>query len=75
MRKSALKCIAVGEGYSCGSVINKIFGLPKAKIDIKNERVRELYLDTMLERWMTASDVALTVLFPIERQLCDRVFC
>jgi len=55
-------------------LINKIFGLPKAKIDIKNGREMELYLDTMLERWMTASDVALTILFPIERQLCDRVF-
>ncbi|MCH83314.1 exocyst complex component [Trifolium medium] len=28
----------------------------------------------MFGRWMTASDVALTILFPIERQLCDHVF-
>lgn len=55
-------------------LLNKIFVLPEAKINTENEHEREQYLDTIFERWMTASDVATTVLFPIEQKFCDRVF-
>ena len=55
-------------------LLNKIFVLPKAKINTENEHQREEYLDTMFQRWMTASDVATKVLFPIEPKLCDLVF-
>ncbi|RHN56673.1 putative exocyst complex component Exo70, cullin repeat-like-containing domain-containing protein [Medicago truncatula] len=53
-------------------LLNKIFVLPEAKIN--TERERERYLDTMFQRWMTASDIATTVLFPIEQKFCDLVF-
>lgn len=53
-------------------LLNKIFVLPEAKIN--TERERERYLDTMFQRWITASDIATTVLFPIEQKFCDLVF-
>ncbi|XP_045832135.1 exocyst complex component EXO70B1-like [Trifolium pratense] len=55
-------------------LINKIFVLQDAKIKIENDRKREQYVDTMMGRLMTALDVTMTCLFPIEKQLCDRVF-
>ncbi|KAK2376573.1 exocyst complex component EXO70B1 [Trifolium repens] len=55
-------------------LINKIFVLQDAKINTENERKREQYVDTMIGRLVTALDVTMTCLFPIEQQLCDRVF-
>ncbi|GAU13245.1 hypothetical protein TSUD_246150 [Trifolium subterraneum] len=55
-------------------LINKIFVLQDAKINIENERKTEQYVDAKIGRLMTALDVTMTCLFPIEQQLCDRVF-
>jgi hypothetical protein len=55
-------------------LINKIFVLQDAKINTENERKREQYVDTMIGRLVTALDVTMTCLFPIEQQLCGRVF-
>ncbi|XP_058772765.1 exocyst complex component EXO70B1-like [Vicia villosa] len=72
------------DAYSCWRrvflqecLINKIFGLPMPTTNINNKmdkNEREQYSDTMFERWMTASDVAMTILFPFEQQLCNHVF-
>ncbi|KAI5435030.1 exocyst complex component EXO70B1 [Lathyrus oleraceus] len=53
---------------------NEIFGLPTENINTIHENERDKYLDTMFERWMTAFDVAMIILFPIEQKLCNRVF-
>ncbi|CAK8537889.1 unnamed protein product [Lathyrus sativus] len=68
-------------------LINKIFGLRTTNINITMDEYEteqyldtmfeyetEQYLDTVFERWMTALDVAVTILFPIEQKLCNRVF-
>ncbi|CAK8537872.1 unnamed protein product [Lathyrus sativus] len=53
---------------------NEMFELPTENINTIHEYEREKYLDTMIERWMTALDVAMIILFPIEQKLCNRVF-
>ncbi|KAL5055617.1 hypothetical protein RYX36_036299 [Vicia faba] len=53
---------------------SEIFGLPKENINSIHEYEREKYLDIMFDRWMTALDVAMIILFPIEQKLCNRVF-
>ncbi|CAJ2652766.1 unnamed protein product [Trifolium pratense] len=32
------------------------------------------YVDTVIKRWITASEIALKILFPFEQRLCDHVF-
>ncbi|XP_073221561.1 exocyst complex component EXO70B1-like [Cicer arietinum] len=43
----------------------------QAVVNLENENEKEQYLDTMFDRWMIALEVAMTILFPIEQQLCD----
>lgn len=47
--------------------------MPEAVVNLENENEKEQYLDTMFDRWMIALEVAMTILFPIEQQLCDRI--
>jgi len=53
-------------------LINRLFGLQK--INIKNENQRVKYVDIVIKKWITASEIALKILFPFEQRLCDHVF-
>ncbi|PNY05207.1 exocyst complex component [Trifolium pratense] len=53
-------------------LINRLFGLQK--INLKNEHRQVRYVDTVIKRWITASEIALKILFPFEQRLCDHVF-
>jgi hypothetical protein len=53
-------------------LIKRLFGFQK--INLKNEHQRVRYVDTVIKRWITASEIALKILFPFEQRLCDHVF-
>ncbi|XP_058747945.1 exocyst complex component EXO70B1-like [Vicia villosa] len=53
-------------------LISKVFG--SQKINIKNKHQRVKYVDNVIKRWITASEIALKILFPFEQRLCDDVF-
>lgn len=53
-------------------LINRLFGLQKINIGNENQRAR--YVDIVIKKWITASEIALKILFPFEQRLCDHVF-
>jgi len=53
-------------------LINRLFGLQK--IDIRNENQRAKYVDVVIKKWITTSEITLKILFPFEQRLCDHVF-
>jgi len=53
-------------------LINRLFGLQK--INIRNENQRAKYVVIVIKNWITASEIALKILFPFEQRLCDHVF-
>jgi len=53
-------------------LINRLFGLQK--INIGNENQRAKYVDVVIKKWITASEITLKILFPFEQRLCDHVF-
>jgi len=53
---------------------HRLFGLQKLSIeDVHNMSWKDL--EDKIERWIRTFNVALKILFPGERRLCDRIFC
>jgi len=55
-------------------LMHRLFGLQKLSIeDVHNMSWKDL--EDKIERWIRTFNVALKILFPGERRLCDRIFC
>lgn len=80
----AKRMVAAGYGKECShaySTCRREFleeslarlGIQKLSID-EVQKMQWTELEDEIERWMKAMNVALRILFPSERRLCDRVF-
>jgi len=84
LREIAKRMIAAGFGKECSHVYGGCrrefleeslsrLGLQKLSIS-EVHKMQWQELEDEIERWIKASNVALKILFPSERRLCDRVF-
>ncbi|XP_004500325.1 exocyst complex component EXO70B1-like [Cicer arietinum] len=84
LREIARRMLAAGFGKECSHVyvscrrqfLEESFsrlGLQKLSIS-EVHKMQWQELEDEIERWIKASNVALKILFPSERRLCDRVF-
>ncbi|KAJ1437538.1 Exocyst complex component Exo70 [Sesbania bispinosa] len=53
---------------------DNLVGSQEINIQNEKEQERKAFLNKMITRWNKASIIALKILFPSERRLCDRVF-
>lgn len=84
LHEIAKRMVAAGFGKECSHVYSSCrrefleeslsrLGLQKLSID-EVHKMPWSDLEEEIERWVKASNVALRILFPSERRLCDRVF-
>lgn len=84
LHEIAKRMVAAGFGKECSHVFSTCrrefleeslsrLGLQKLSID-EVQKMPWLELEDEIERWIKAANVALRILFPSERRLCDRVF-
>ncbi|KAJ8561484.1 hypothetical protein K7X08_033961 [Anisodus acutangulus] len=84
LQEIAKRMVAAGYGKECShvySVCRREFleeslsrlGLQKLSID-EVQKMQWTELEDEIEKWIKAVNVALRILFPSERRLCDRVF-
>lgn len=84
LHEIARRMVAAGYGKECShaySVCRREFleeslsrlGLQKLSID-EVQKMQWTELEDAIEKWVKAVNVALRILFPSERRLCDRVF-
>ncbi|XVF46170.1 hypothetical protein PTKIN_Ptkin03bG0005400 [Pterospermum kingtungense] len=84
MHEMAQRMVAAGFGKECSRVYSKrrrefleecisTLGLQKLSIE-EVQKMAEEDIDDEIQRWIKATKVALYILFPRERRLCDRVF-
>ncbi|KAJ1437545.1 Exocyst complex component Exo70 [Sesbania bispinosa] len=55
-------------------LIDKLLGLQEISIQNEKEQDRKAFVINISRKWIKALTVALRILFPNERRLCDRVF-
>ncbi|KAL6979027.1 hypothetical protein U1Q18_020692 [Sarracenia purpurea var. burkii] len=84
LHEIAKRMVAAGYGHECSHVYSgrrrdfleeslSRLGLQKLTID-EVQKMAWCDLEDEIERWIKAANVALRILFPSERRLCDRVF-
>ncbi|XVF05819.1 hypothetical protein REPUB_Repub05bG0205900 [Reevesia pubescens] len=84
LHEIAKRMVAAGFGKECSHVYSTCrrefleesisrLGLQKLSID-EVQKMPWQELEDEIERWIKAANVALRILFPSERRLCDRVF-
>ncbi|KAL2470946.1 Exocyst complex component EXO70B1 [Abeliophyllum distichum] len=84
LQEIAKRMVAAGYGKECShaySTCRREFleeslsrlGLQKLSID-EVQKLQWTHLEDEIEKWIKAINVALRILFPSERRLCDRVF-
>ncbi|OWM68708.1 exocyst complex component EXO70B1 [Punica granatum] len=84
LHEIARRMVAAGFGQECASVYSSCrrefleesmsrLGLQKLSIE-EAQKMSWQDLEDEIERWIKATNVAVRILFPSERRLCDRVF-
>ncbi|XP_027335853.1 exocyst complex component EXO70B1-like [Abrus precatorius] len=84
LREIAKRMVAAGFGKECSHVYGvcrrEFLEESMSRLGLQKLSISEVHkmpwqeLEDEIERWMKASKVALKILFPSERRLCDRVF-
>lgn len=84
LREIAKRMIAAGFGKECSHVYGgcrrEFLEESLSRLGLQKLSISEVHkmqwqdLEDEIERWIKASNVALKILFPSERRLCDRVF-
>ncbi|CAN6841282.1 unnamed protein product [Brassica oleracea] len=84
LHEMAKRMVAAGFGKSCSHVYSacrrEFLEESVSRLGLKKLSIEEVHkmpwqeLEDEIERWIKSANVALRILFPSERRLCDRVF-
>ncbi|CAF1892133.1 hypothetical protein HID58_045995 [Brassica napus] len=84
LHEMAKRMLAAGFGKSCSHVYSacrrEFLEESVSRLGLKKRSIEEVHkmpwqeLEDEIERWIKSANVALRILFPSERRLCDRVF-